>query len=83
MRAQQRLRKLEQANASGMVFGFYERRPDCEASENGVTHAWIDGEIAIRGDYKSEDDFVAAIEMKKHALADMTLIWLPSDPRLL
>ncbi len=83
MRANQRLKKLEQASGGGFFVGIPEKREGHEATSSGVTHAPFRGVTIARADYETDDDFWAALETRKNALGLKTAIWLPSDPRLL
>ncbi len=83
MKAQARLKRLEDAKGGGFFVGIPEKREGHEATSSGVTHAPFRGVTIVRADYETDDEFWSALEARKNALGLKTAIWLPSDPRLL
>lgn len=83
MRAEARLKRLEDAKGGGFFVGILEKHEGHEATSAGVTDAPFKGATIVRADYETNDDFWSALEARKNALGLKTAIWFPSDPRLL
>ncbi len=67
MRAEARLKRLEDANGGGFFVGIPEKREGHKATSSGVTHAPFKGVTIARADYETDDDFWKALETRKNA----------------
>lgn len=68
MRANHRLRKLEQSQGGGIFVGLLEDREGCERTECGTTHAPVQGVTLARSEYPTDGAFWAAVEARTATL---------------
>ena len=73
MRANHRLRKLEQSKGGGIHVGMLECREGHEQTECGTTHAPHRAVTFARADYQADEDFWRAVDARTLALGTMML----------
>ncbi len=78
MRANHRLRKLEQSRGSGIHVGLLECRDGHEVTECGVTHAPHQGGVFARADFDSDAAFWVAIDGRTLELG-VHAVWIAPE----
>ncbi len=78
MRANHRLKKLEQSRGGGIHVGMLEHREGFEATDCGVTHAPHQGRIIARADYDSDAAFWVAVNGRTLELG-LQAVWIAPE----
>lgn len=78
MRAEHRLRKLEEAKGGGMFVGILEDRDGCERTECGTTHAPHQGVTYDRSDFSTDEGFWDAVNARTVDLG-VTAVWIAAE----
>lgn len=78
MRANHRLRKLEQSRGGSIHVGLMENRDGHDATDCGVTHAPHQGKIYARADYDSDAAFWVAVDGRTLELG-VQAVWIAPE----
>lgn len=78
MRAESRLKRLEEAKGGRIFIGLLEDREGCKQTLCGTTHAPVQGVTFARSDYPTDGALWAAVEARTDTLGVFP-VWISAE----